>query len=74
MPRISQHGDVIRVDGIEARGLDENLDLVVDRQPLFGVAGKSTPELIVKRLYHRSDGKSREIYGEILENMNIGDK
>ena len=55
-----------RVDGIEARGLDENLNLIVDRQPVFGRLGRSTPELIVERLARKARGKDREIYERIL--------
>ena len=39
-----------RVDGIEAKGLDEELELVVDRVPRIGIPARSTPELILKRL------------------------
>jgi len=55
-----------RVDGIEARGLDERLNLIVDRQPVFGKLGRSTPELIVERLSKKARGKDREIYQRIL--------
>ncbi len=55
-----------RVDGIEAKGLDENLNLIVDRQPVFGKLGKSTPELIVERLARKARGRDREIYERIL--------
>jgi len=55
-----------RVDGIEAKGLDENLNLIVDRQPKFGKPGKSTPELIVESLARRRKGKEREIFERIL--------
>ncbi|WP_297464124.1 endonuclease MutS2 [Thermococcus sp.] len=55
-----------RVDGIEARGLDENLNLIVDRQPAFGKLGRSTPELIVERLARKKRGKEREIFERIL--------
>ncbi|MCD6140380.1 MAG: endonuclease MutS2 [Thermococcus sp.] len=54
-----------RVDGIEAQGLDENLNLIVDRQPKFGVLGKSTPELIVERLAKKKRGKEREIFERV---------
>ncbi|WP_456398383.1 endonuclease MutS2 [Palaeococcus sp. (in: euryarchaeotes)] len=55
-----------RVDGIEAKGLDEHLNLIVDRQPKFGVLGKSTPELIVQRLYHKKRGREKEIFERVL--------
>ncbi|ASJ09236.1 DNA mismatch repair protein [Thermococcus siculi] len=55
-----------RVDGIEAKGLDENLNLIVDRQPAFGKLGRSTPELIVERLARKKRGKEREIFERVL--------
>ncbi|NHJ12220.1 MAG: hypothetical protein EAX95_01015 [Candidatus Thorarchaeota archaeon] len=59
----------IRIDGIEARGLDENLELIVDRTPRFGTVARSTPELIVERLTKLSKGKKKEVYEKILENL-----
>ncbi|RLF80333.1 endonuclease MutS2 [Thermococci archaeon] len=56
-----------RVDGIEAQGMDENLNLIVDRQPKFGVLGKSTPELIVERLAKKKRGKEKEIFERVWE-------
>lgn len=38
----------VRVDGIEAKGLDENYNLIVDRTPKINYLAKSTPELILK--------------------------
>lgn len=60
----------LRIDGIEARGLDENLELVVDRTPCFGVLARSTPELIVERLSKLAKGRKKEVYDKILENLN----
>ncbi len=61
----------IRVDGITATGLDEKLNLVVDRQPRFNTIGKSTPELIVEKLYRKSSegDEERKIYERILAKM-----
>ncbi|MFX1415559.1 MAG: helix-hairpin-helix domain-containing protein [Promethearchaeota archaeon] len=59
----------VRIDGIEAQGLDENLELVVDRTPRFGYLARSTPELIVERLTKLSKGKKREVYERILGNL-----
>ena len=39
-----------RFDGIEAKGLDDELNLVVDRNPVIGRLARSTPQLIVERL------------------------
>ncbi|MFW9843229.1 MAG: hypothetical protein ACFFEV_01505 [Candidatus Thorarchaeota archaeon] len=60
----------LRIDGIEARGLDENLDLVVDRTPRFGALARSTPELIVERLSKLTKGPKKAVYEKILENLN----
>ncbi len=60
-----------RVDGIEAQGLDENLNLIVDRQPKFGVLGKSTPELIVERLAKKKRGKEREIFERVWKAFRV---
>jgi len=60
----------LRIDGIEARGLDENLELVVDRTPRFGSLARSTPELIVERLSKLTKGPKKAVYEKILENLN----
>ena len=57
----------VRVDGIEAKGLDENYNLIVDRTPKMNCLARSTPELILKRIYENSNGRLKEVYGEILE-------
>lgn len=56
----------IRVDGIEAKGLDANLSLIVDRNPRYNYLAKSTPELIVERLTKLSDGSQKEFYTKLL--------
>lgn len=63
---ISEHtGAGIRIDGIEARGLDEDLNLIVNRNPVLGRLAKSTPELIVERLSRASPNK--DFYKRILD-------
>jgi len=57
----------VRVDGIEAKGLDNNYNLIVDRTPRMNYLAKSTPELILRMIYQKSDGKMKDIYGQILE-------
>ena len=57
----------VRVDGIVARGLDEKLNLLVDRSPRFGIVAKSTPELIVEKLFRSSDGQQRDVFEKILQ-------
>ena len=44
-----------RVDGIEAKGLDENFELVVDHNPVMGRLAHSTPELIVEKMANSFD-------------------
>jgi len=61
-----------RVDGIEARGLDYELNLIVDRQPKLGVLGKSTPELIIEKLYRTKSGKEKEIFERIWKSLKKG--
>jgi DNA mismatch repair protein MutS2 len=39
-----------RIDGIEAKGLDEQFNLIVDHNPILGKLAHSTPELIVERM------------------------
>ena len=39
-----------RVDGIEAKGLNEDMELIVDHNPVLGRLANSTPELIIERL------------------------
>jgi DNA mismatch repair protein MutS2 len=63
----------IRVDGIEARGLDENLDLVVDRNPRFNYIAKSTPEFILERLSKKGKDNQKEFFKKILTKFNRND-
>ncbi len=39
-----------RIDGIEAKGLDEKFNLIVDHNPVMGRLAHSTPELIVEKM------------------------
>ena len=55
----------IRVDGIEAKGLDEQLNLIVDRNPRYNYLARSTPELIVERLARKYT--DIEFYGKLLK-------
>lgn len=56
----------VRIDGIEATGLDADNRLVVDRMPRMGVLARSTPEFIVQRLAATTKGAERAMYGELL--------
>lgn len=57
----------VRVDGIEAKGLDEDYNLMVDRTPRMNYFARSTPELILRRMYEKSDGSLKDIYRQVLE-------
>lgn len=59
----------VRIDGIEARGLDAEYNLVVDRTPRRGLLARSTPELILRRLAETSAGAEQKVYRELLEKM-----
>ncbi len=63
---ILKHTDV-RVDGIEAKGLDDEYNLIVDRTPKINYFARSTPELILKMVYEKSEGKLKDVYGKMLE-------
>ena len=63
---IEAAGRELRTDGIEARGLDENLELIVDRTPRRNHLARSTPELIVRRLVERSHGDAKDVFKSIL--------
>jgi DNA mismatch repair protein MutS2 len=55
----------IRVDGIEADGLDSSLELIVNRNPVYNRVARSTPELIVERLLRKTTGKEQEFYAHL---------
>ena len=57
----------IRTDGIEAKGLDENYNLIVDRTPKINYLANSTPELILKRIYEKSEEPLKSVYKDILD-------
>ncbi|MGA2664702.1 MAG: hypothetical protein ABSF83_07145 [Nitrososphaerales archaeon] len=57
----------IRVDGIEAEGLDREGELVVDRQPRFNHIGSSTPKLIIMKLAKAAKKSGdKALYADIL--------
>ncbi len=59
----------VRVDGIEAQGLDEDYNLIVDRKPKPNVIARSTPELILQRLQALKGGDESDLYGRILQKL-----
>lgn len=64
--QVSQH-TTVRIDGIEARGLDENFNLIVDRSPRMNYRARSTPELILRRLQSKASGPDKKVYDLILQ-------
>jgi dsDNA-specific endonuclease/ATPase MutS2 len=62
----------IRVDGIEAKGLDNELNLIVDRNPIYNHIAKSTPELIVERLFRSGGEVEREFYRRLKNKFEEG--
>lgn len=56
----------VRVDGIEAEGLDESNNLRVSRSPRYNYLARSTPELILERLVRSTKGPEREFYARLL--------
>jgi len=59
----------IRVDGIEAKGLDADGELIVDRQPKFNHIGSSTPKLIIMKLAKAAGKKDKGLYEDILNSL-----
>lgn len=55
-----------RVDGIEATGLDEDFNLIVNHNPVLGRLASSTPELIVERLAKSS---KEEYFGFLFDKI-----
>lgn len=54
-----------RIDGIEATGLTENFELIVNHNPVLGRLAHSTPELIVEKMAK----KEQKEYFEFLNNF-----
>lgn len=56
----------VRVDGIEASGLDSENNLIVQRSPRYNHLARSTPELILDRLVRTASGPEREFFSRLL--------
>jgi dsDNA-specific endonuclease/ATPase MutS2 len=63
--QVSMH-TTVRIDGIEARGLDEHFNLIVDRSPRMNYRARSTPEFILRRLQSKATGAEKKVYDLIL--------
>jgi len=57
----------IRVDGIQASGLNEMGELQVERQPRFDQVGSSTPQLVIMKLIKSKKRGARE--NDVYRNM-----
>jgi dsDNA-specific endonuclease/ATPase MutS2 len=55
-----------RIDGIEAKGLDEYYELIVDHNPVLGKLASSTPELIIQKM---ANTKKTEYFEYLYEKM-----
>ncbi len=55
-----------RIDGIEAKGLNEYFELIVDHNPVLGRLANSTPELIIQKL---ANSKATEYYKFLNEKV-----
>lgn len=60
----------LRIDGIEASGLDDQLNLIIDRNPRINYVAKSTPELILKRLAQMGKKDQQIFFQGLLERFN----
>ncbi|MCQ8903712.1 MAG: DNA mismatch repair protein MutS [Methanothrix sp.] len=56
----------VRVDGIEAEGLDDENNLMLSRSPRYNHLARSTPELILDRLVRTTEGGERIFYESLL--------
>jgi dsDNA-specific endonuclease/ATPase MutS2 len=56
-----------RIDGIEAKGLDSNFNLIVDHNPVMGRLAHSTPELIVEMMANAHQGEYFEWLNAMLK-------
>lgn len=57
-----------RIDGIEAKGLDQNFELIVDHNPVLGKLANSTPELIVEKMANNEKTPYFIFLNEFLKN------
>ena len=59
-----------RIDGIEAKGLNEKNELIVDHNPVLGRLAHSTPELIVERLAKTNEHEYFQFLYNYLKKIN----
>jgi dsDNA-specific endonuclease/ATPase MutS2 len=56
-----------RIDGIEAKGLTENFELIVNHNPVLGKLAHSTPELIVEKMANKENKEYFSFLNEFLK-------
>ena len=56
-----------RIDGIEATGLTENFELIVNHNPVLGRLANSTPELIVEKMANKEQKDYFKFLNEFLK-------
>lgn len=66
-PQIQAHVAGVRIDGIEAKGLDDEHRLIVDRTPCMGRMARSTPELVVQRLAATTRGTQAALFAGLAD-------
>ncbi len=59
-----------RIDGIEAKGLNKDNELIVDHNPVIGRLANSTPELIVEKLANTEEHDYFKYLNKYLKNNN----
>jgi dsDNA-specific endonuclease/ATPase MutS2 len=59
-----------RIDGIEAKGLTDTFELIVDHTPVLGRLARSTPELIIQRLAYISSERYYQFLAQALMRYN----
>lgn len=57
-----------RIDGIEAKGLTKDFELIVDHNPVLGRLAHSTPELIVEKMANSNQLDYFKYLNEFLKN------
>ena len=57
-----------RIDGIEAKGLTDNFELIVDHNPVLGRLAHSTPELIVEKMANSEQKEYFKFLNNYLKN------
>ncbi len=56
-----------RIDGIEAKGLDDDFNLIIDHNPVQGRLAHSTPELIIEKMANTLDKEYFRFVNEFIK-------